>query len=190
MIKNLYLYILCLSKIFNKRVWRDHPAPVPVLRQYCRQVICQTSTITAMNEEKQPVANPPPTAPPTAYTPGRTHSPPQYVNPPQGAPQQQRKVIVVVTAVPVRPPEVWVSPRGAVSQPDLDRIVISGTARYQNGQLTSTSYTYADELPCLTRAMLVCIVLCFFVGSPISLMCSIPAYYFINKVCSVCMCAI
>lgn len=85
MIKNLYLYILCLSKIFNKRVWRDHPAPVPVLRQYCRQVICQTSTITAMNEEKQPVANPPPTAPPTAYTPGRTHSPPQYVNPPQGA---------------------------------------------------------------------------------------------------------
>ncbi len=46
----------------------------------------------------------------------------------------------------------------------------------------STSYTYADQLPCLMNTILVFMVLCFFVGSPISLMCSIPAYYFINKV--------
>ena len=145
---------------------------------------------------------PPPTAPPPAYTSGPTHSPPQYppqyVNPPQGqgAPQhyppqgyppqgypQQQREVTVVTTVPVQQREVWFSPGGAIlPQPDPGRVVIGGTARYRYGMLASTSYTYADQLPCLTSTMLVFIVLCFFIGSPLSLMCSLPAYYFINKV--------
>lgn len=153
-----------------------------------------------MNEERQSLmANqaPPPTAPPPAYTSGPTHSPPQYppqyVNPPQGqgAPQhyppqgypQQQREVTVVTSVPVQQREVWFSPGGAIlPQPDPGRHVIGGTARYRYGMLASTSYTYADQLPCLTSTMLVFIVLCFFIGSPLSLMCSLPAYYFINKV--------
>ncbi len=153
-----------------------------------------------MNEEKQSLmANqaPPPTAPPPAYTSGPPHIPPQYtpqqyVNPPQGAPrqgapqyfpQQQQREVAVVTAVPVQQQEVWLSAGGAIlPQPDPGRVVIGGTARYRYGMLMSTSYTYADQLPCLMNTILVFMVLCFFVGSPISLMCSIPAYYFINKV--------
>lgn len=136
-----------------------------------------------MNEEKPSVATSTSTAPPPAYTSGPTHNPSQY--PPQyGNPPQQQHKVTVVTTVPVRQPEVWISSRGAVPPPDRGRIVIGGEARYRYGQLTSTNYTYADELPCLASAMLVCIVCCFFVLSPISLVCSVSAYYFIKKVCN------
>lgn len=141
--------------------------------------------------------SPPPTVAPPAYSthegPGNPplYAPPQGVPgyyPPQGYPQQgyaqqQQQQVTVITAVPIQTQEVWRSPRGDIlPQPDPNRVVIGGTARYRYGMLMSTSYTYADQLPCLTSTMLVFIVLCFFIGTPVSLMCSIPAYYFINKV--------
>lgn len=150
---------------------------------------------------------PPPTVPPPAYSPEQSAgNPPQYA-PPQGAPyyppqghppqgygqqgygqqgygqQQQQQQVTVITAVPIQRQEVWRSPRGDIlPQPDPNRIVIGGTARYRYGMLMSTSYTYADQLQCLTSTMLVFIVVCFFIGTPLSLMCSVPAYFFISKV--------
>ncbi len=152
-----------------------------------------------MDEEKQSLLSnqaPPPTvgpnAPPPAYSAGQPgHLPPQYVQGPggpgyvqgpQGYAQQQQRQVTVITAVPVQR-EVWRSPRGDIlPQPDPNRVVIGGTARYRYGMLMSNSYTYADQLPCLTSSMLMFIVLCFFIGTPLSLLCSIPAYYFVNKV--------
>jgi len=88
----------------------------------------------------------------------------------------------VVTAVPVQR-ELWYSPSGGMlPQPDPNRVVIAGTARYRYGMLTSTRYTYADQLPCLTSTMAVFIVLCFFIGTPLTLLCTIPGYFYINKV--------
>ncbi len=98
--------------------------------------------------------------------------------------QHEVRELPVQRAVPVQP-EVWHSPRGGIlTQPDSNRVTIGGTANYRNGVLVSTDYTYADELPCIRNTMLVFVVLCFFVGTPISLLCTIPAYYFIKKVCT------
>ena len=159
-----------------------------------------------MDEEKQalmgdsnmPSAPPAYTPTPTAYTsaptqyqpPPQAHPgvPPQYAGapayPPQHHPQQQQQVVAVVTGVPVQQREVWYSARGGMlPQPDPNRVVIGGTARYRYGMLTSTSYTYADQLPCLASAMLVFMFLCFFFGTPLSLLCTIPGYIFISRVC-------
>ena len=106
--------------------------------------------------------------------------PPGYnpTYPPQRAPN-----VTVVTAVPVPQREVWHSSRGGVlPQPDQNRVVIGGTARYRYGMLMSTSYTYADQLPCLTTTMMVFLVMCIFLGTPVSLLCSIPGYYYVHKV--------
>ena len=141
-----------------------------------------------------------PSAPP-AYTPRPTQLqppsraqpgvPPQYSGPPppsayppgQYQGQQQQRVVTEVTAVPVQQ-EVWYSAIiPPYAQPDPNRVVIGGTALFRGGILMSTRYTYADQLPCMTSTMFVFIFLCFFLGTPLSLLCSIPAYMFISKVC-------
>lgn len=136
----------------------------------------------------------PPSAPPPAYSPAQytqtstqypDQVPPSYNYPQHGAypPQRAPAQVTVVTAVPIPQREVWYSSRGgALPQPDANRVVIGGTARYRYGMLMSTSYTYADQLPCLTTAMLVFLVMCIFLGTPVSLLCSIPGYYYVHKV--------
>ena len=165
-----------------------------------------------MGESNTPSAPPAYTPGPTAYTSAPTaytSAPTQFQPPPQAQPgvppqysgppppsayppgqyqqgQQQQRVVTVVTGVPVQQREVWYSARGGMlPQPDPNRVVIGGTARYRYGMLMSTRYTYADQLPCLTSTMLVFIFLCFFLGTPLSLLCSIPAYIYISKVCHV-----
>ena len=122
-------------------------------------------------------------APPDYYyvAPQLQHGAPPYGNSAAYPPQRADTHLNVVTTVPILS-NVCCSSR--VGIPDQNRVVISGVARYRHGVLTSTRYTYADELPCRTSAMLVWLVMCVFLSTPVSLLCSVPGYYFIHRVSS------
>ena len=98
---------------------------------------------------------------------------------------------IIVEEQHPRRDEVWSVPgyRGAIDQPDHDRIVISGTARVRRSifgdSVSSVSYVYADELPCREKFVIVLAVLMAVLGTPITLLCTLPAILLVKQVSTV-----
>ena len=80
------------------------------------------------------------------------------------------------TPVPAQRRELWFSSsmfgnNYAIEQPDPGRIVLSGSRSKYTGMVR---YTYADQLPCMIQASIVCTVIFGILASPVTLLCCIP----------------
>ena len=103
----------------------------------------------------------------------------------QATPQGYHPVPVIVTQQPaaVARQEQWYSDglfgrNYNIAQPDPGRMVLSGSrSRYG-----FVRYTYADQLPCLISCFITCAAIMVILGTPLSLICSIPAVIQLKKV--------
>ena len=77
--------------------------------------------------------------------------------------------------------EVWNIPgsQKSIPQPDANRIVLSGSRSLRHG---TTTYHYADELSCDEKWLFVLTCIMALLGTPLTLLCTLPAIYFILQV--------
>lgn len=124
---------------------------------------------------------------PPPYDDSYTPVGPSFQQPGQPGPTY---IIVQEEHPQVEQREVWsvAGHGGAIPQPDQGRIVISGTARVRRGffsdSVSSVSYVYADELPCREKFIIVLAVLMAILGTPVTLLCTLPAILLIQQVSS------
>ena len=92
---------------------------------------------------------------------------------------QYGTVFVHTTArpVPSQRQEVWYSSSifgndYSIEQPDPGRIVLGGSRSRYTGFVVR--YTYADQLPCMIQASIICTVIFSILATPVTLLCCIP----------------
>ena len=67
----------------------------------------------------------------------------------------------------------------SIPQPDRNRIVMSGSHSLRHG---TTTYHYADELPSDEKYLIIFTWILAVLGTPLTLLCTLPAIYFIRQV--------